>query len=165
MLVHWWVELSLSPLVGRAMSKGMSRGGCGFRKSLGNLYADEWDLVPALLIVWPETSQHWLLGGSRSQCQNGGHQCLCHSHPSTHAFPEDSSRSAGRSGPGSCKVPVFTLGLSMHETVCVCSPRAEPLFSAVQWNSWNQALLAFEAKCSGCSSFQGRRTSGLGSST
>ena len=30
---HWWVELGLGLLVGRAMSRGVSRGTCGLRKS------------------------------------------------------------------------------------------------------------------------------------
>ena len=30
---HLWVDLGLGPLVGRAISRGMSRGGCGLRKS------------------------------------------------------------------------------------------------------------------------------------
>ena len=32
--VHWWVELGLGPLVGRAVSMGVSRGSCGLRNSL-----------------------------------------------------------------------------------------------------------------------------------
>ena len=52
------VELDLGPLVGRAMSRGVSGGGCGLRKSLGSLSVDGWDCVPALLVVWPEASQH-----------------------------------------------------------------------------------------------------------
>ena len=43
------------------MSRGMSGGGCGLRKSLGSLSADGWGCVPALLVVWPEASQHWSL--------------------------------------------------------------------------------------------------------
>ena len=58
---HWWVELDLGPLVGRAMSRGMSRGDCGLRKSLGNLPVDGWGCVPGLLVVWPEAFQHWRL--------------------------------------------------------------------------------------------------------
>ena len=48
---HWWVKLSLGPLVVRTLSKGVSRGGYGFRKSLGSLCADGWGCVPALLFV------------------------------------------------------------------------------------------------------------------
>ena len=57
----WWVDLGLDPLVGKAMSRGVSRGGCGLRKSLGCLSASGQSSVPILLIVWPEVSQHWSL--------------------------------------------------------------------------------------------------------
>ena len=59
------MELGLGPLVGRAMSRGMSRGGYGLRKSLGSLSADEWGCVPSLLIVWPEVFQSWSLQAVR----------------------------------------------------------------------------------------------------
>ena len=55
----WWVELDPGPLVGRAMDRGVSRGSCGLRNSLGSLCADGWGCVPACLVVWPEASQHW----------------------------------------------------------------------------------------------------------
>ena len=48
-------------LVGKAMSRGESRGGCGLVKSLGCLSANGQSSVPILLIVWPEVSQHWSL--------------------------------------------------------------------------------------------------------
>ena len=51
---HWWVELGLIPLVGRAVSRGVLRAGSGFRMTLGNLSADGWGCVPTLLVVWPE---------------------------------------------------------------------------------------------------------------
>ena len=57
MLAHWWVELCLGPLVSRAVSRGMSKGSWGLRKSLWFLSADGWNFVPALLVVWPEMSQ------------------------------------------------------------------------------------------------------------
>ena len=57
----WWVELGLGPLVGRAMSNGVPSGGYGLRKSLGSLSVDGWDHVPALLVIWPDVSQHWSL--------------------------------------------------------------------------------------------------------
>ena len=61
------MRLGIGPLVGKAESRGMSRGGCGIRKSLGSLSADGWGCVLALLAVWPEASQHYrLLGGARS---------------------------------------------------------------------------------------------------
>ena len=43
----WWVDLGLGPLVGRAVSRGMSRGGDGLKKSLGSLSAEGWDCVPS----------------------------------------------------------------------------------------------------------------------
>ena len=43
---HWWVGLGLEPLVVRAMSRGMSRGGCGLRKTLSSLSAGGWDWSP-----------------------------------------------------------------------------------------------------------------------
>ena len=52
------MELGLGPLVGSAMSRGVSRGGCELKKPLGSLSVDGWDCVPAPLAVWPEVSQH-----------------------------------------------------------------------------------------------------------
>ena len=69
----WWVELGLGPLVGKAMSRGMSRGSCGLRKSLGSLSTDGWGCVPTQFVVWPEAFQHWSLqavGWGQSWCQN-----------------------------------------------------------------------------------------------
>ena len=34
---------------------------CVLRKTLSSLSADGWGCVPALLVVWPEASQHWSL--------------------------------------------------------------------------------------------------------
>ena len=53
--------MGFGPLVRSAMSRGMSRGGCGLRKSLGSLSANGWSCVPAQLIVGSEASQHWHL--------------------------------------------------------------------------------------------------------
>lgn len=61
MLAHWCIDLDFDPLVSYAMSRAMSRGSCGLRKSLGSLSADGWGCVPTLLVVWPEESQHWSL--------------------------------------------------------------------------------------------------------
>ena len=61
MPAHWCMELDIGPQVGRAMSRGMSRGGCGLRKSLGSLSADGWGCVPTQLVVWLVASQHWSL--------------------------------------------------------------------------------------------------------
>ena len=49
------------PLMARAMSRGVFRGSCGLRMTLGTLSADGWGCVPTLLVVWPEASQHWSL--------------------------------------------------------------------------------------------------------
>ena len=46
MPAHWWVELGLGPLVGWAVSRDVSTGGPGLRKSLGSLSADGWVCVP-----------------------------------------------------------------------------------------------------------------------
>lgn len=40
MPAYWWVELGCGPLVGRAISRVVSRGGYGLRKSLGTLAAN-----------------------------------------------------------------------------------------------------------------------------
>ena len=61
MSAHWWVELGLVPLVGRAISRGVFRVGSRLRKTLGRLSADGWGYIPALLVVWPDTSQIWRL--------------------------------------------------------------------------------------------------------
>ena len=47
-------------LVGRAMSRGMSRGDYGLRKSLGSL-SDGCDCALTLFSVCPEWSQYWSL--------------------------------------------------------------------------------------------------------
>ena len=49
------------PLVDRAVSRGVSRGGCGLRMSLSTLSADGWGCIPTQLVVRPEMSQHWSL--------------------------------------------------------------------------------------------------------
>lgn len=51
------MELGLSPIVGRTVLRGMSRGGCMLRKYLGILSTDGCGCVPALFVVWPEVSQ------------------------------------------------------------------------------------------------------------
>ena len=61
MPVHWFVELGLVPLVGRAVSRGVSISGCELNMALGTLYADGWVCVLILLVVWPEVFQHWSL--------------------------------------------------------------------------------------------------------
>ena len=105
-------------------------GSCGLRKNSGSLFADGWGCVSALLVVWPETSQHWSLqdvawgqvlvrkwrppGGltPSSTLQNYCHQCFCpHSEPQ---LPPTSAGNppipAGDSGPGSYEVIAFPPG-------------------------------------------------------
>ena len=60
-LAHWWVELGLVPLVGRAMSRGVFIGGCELSVALSTLSADGWGCFPILLVVWPEAFHHWSL--------------------------------------------------------------------------------------------------------
>lgn len=57
-LAHWWVKLGLVPLVGRAVLRGVIKGSCVPRKTLGSLSADKLVCVPTLLIIWPGASQH-----------------------------------------------------------------------------------------------------------
>ena len=128
-MVLWWAG---------AVSRGMSRAGCGFRKSLGSLSADGWGCVPTQLAAWPEASQHWSLqavGWSQvlvPKCQPLGefthmhalrytcHQCLC---PQGGPQPPPVSpggppKPAGRSGLGSYHSTAFALGPSAHENLC-----------------------------------------------
>lgn len=66
-----WVELGPGPLVGRMVSRVMSRGDCGIRKSFGNLSANGQSRVPAWVVVWPEASgseAYRLLSGARCCC-------------------------------------------------------------------------------------------------
>lgn len=42
----WWVELSLGSQMGRHLSPGMSRGSCGFRKSLKSFLLISGDVSP-----------------------------------------------------------------------------------------------------------------------
>lgn len=54
MPAHWWVELGLVHLVGKAVSRDIIRGGCMLRTPLGSLSADGWGCVLTLLVLWPE---------------------------------------------------------------------------------------------------------------
>ena len=54
MPAHWWVGLGLDSLVVRAMSRGMSRGSYGVRKSLGTfLLMSGTGLCPCGFSGWP----------------------------------------------------------------------------------------------------------------
>ena len=52
----WWVELSLVPLVGRAMVRGGIRGSCVPRRTSGSLSVDGKIFVLALFVVWSRAS-------------------------------------------------------------------------------------------------------------
>ena len=67
----WWVEMGHSSLADRDMSRGVSVGGCGLRKSLGSLSADGCGCVPTLLfdLKSPSTEAYRLLHRARSWCQ------------------------------------------------------------------------------------------------
>ena len=74
MPVLWWVELSLFPLVGRAASGRVFWGVCELSMTLGSLFADGWDCVPVLLVVWCEVSSTGTcrqLAGAGSWCRDG----------------------------------------------------------------------------------------------
>ena len=58
---NWWAKVSLGPLMGKAISGGVSKGVYELRKSLGSLSAYGWGCVPTQLLVWSEVSQHWCL--------------------------------------------------------------------------------------------------------
>ena len=45
----WRAGLGLDSLMGRAVCKGVSRGGCGLRMSLGSLSSDGWGCAACLL--------------------------------------------------------------------------------------------------------------------
>lgn len=73
MLAHWWMELSLGPLVCRLLSRGCLEVAVGSRKSLESLSVDEWGCVPARLLFVlrpPSTGGYRPLGRARSWCQN-----------------------------------------------------------------------------------------------
>ena len=62
-----WVKLGLVPLVGRAVSLGMIRGGCVSERTLGSLFSDGWGCVPNLFgLGLQSTCAHRLLLGMAS---------------------------------------------------------------------------------------------------
>ena len=56
MPVFWWVELSLFPLMSRAVSGGLFWVVCELSMTLGSLCIDGWVCVPVLFVVWCEVS-------------------------------------------------------------------------------------------------------------
>ena len=68
MPVFWWVQLSLSPLMSRAMSGGVFWGVCEFSMTLCSLSADGWVCVPVLFAVWHKVTS---AGGAGSWVEPG----------------------------------------------------------------------------------------------
>ena len=67
-----WVELSLFPVMSRAVSGGVFWGICELSMSLGSLCADGWVCVPVFFVVCCEASSTgscWQLGGAMSWIQ------------------------------------------------------------------------------------------------
>ena len=162
-LSFWWAGLC----------HGMCLAGSSvLGKTLSSLSVDGWDCVPALLVVWPEASQHWslqVIGWGQvlvrkwqpprglmpmSTPQNYHRQCPCsHSEPQ---LPRISTRDppllAGNSGSVSYEVIVFS-----PESWCA----QDPVCTLQQWSfCFPPAFgipvikpLAFKARPSGRSSF------------
>ena len=51
MSAFWWGELSLFPLMSRAISGGVFCGVCELSMTLGSLCGDGWVCVPVLFVV------------------------------------------------------------------------------------------------------------------
>ena len=75
MPAHWWVKLFIVPIVGEALSLDVIGGSWVPRKTLGSLFADEWDCVPTLFVVWPGASQPCWVGSdfSKMETSRGTH--------------------------------------------------------------------------------------------
>ena len=61
MPAHWWVELSLGPLVGRAIEVACLEVAVGSGNLLANCMLMGGAVFPTLLVVWPEASENWSL--------------------------------------------------------------------------------------------------------
>ena len=165
---HWWVELGPGPLVSRALSRDISRRGCGLRTPLGSLSADGLGCIPTLLIVWPEAFQHWslqavgpavmLMNQSRchppkrvhtdkySQYLSATSVCV---HKVSHGYPHLTSPGDPPRLAGVAQVlRKFTAFAPWFQcprdfpSVCM-PPIMESLFTPVLGSSCSQALLAF----------------------
>ena len=81
--------------------------------------------------------------------QNYCCQCLClYREPQPlPASAGDPPVLAGRSGPGSHEILLFSLGTGVYETQCAPSTSRVSI-SPSPMNSWHQILLAFKARCS-----------------
>ena len=148
------MELSLVSLLGWVSSGGVFWSVCELSMTLGILFANGWGFVPVLLVVWPETFQHWSL---QAVCWDWvlvlkwgplGELTLinipwgfCYLCPCPHselqptpAYPGDTPRPLVGSSPGSygctalCYAPV-------HVRSCVHIPRMESVFPSALWNS------------------------------
>ena len=76
---HWWVEQGLIPQLGRAVSRGIFRGGAGLRVALLRLSAMHRSVFPPCWLCGlrhPSTGSCRMLGGARPQCQSND---LCES--------------------------------------------------------------------------------------
>ena len=161
------MELGFVPLVDRTVSRCMFRGSCGLRNTSGSLSPDGWICAPALLVVWPETSQHWSLWAVgwdqvlASKCQPPGlllpmsapqyihHKCFCPwSDPQPPpTSPEDPLRPAGRFGQALMKSLLFPLGPSQCAwNLCVPSSSGVSISLSPVKFLWSNP---FKAKCSG----------------
>lgn len=147
--VHWWLELCLGPLVGRAMSRVMSRGGCGLRKYLDSLLVDthqvgcsSWCLQAAgwgkvLVLIHQEGIHH-------QRCSRG--LMLLSMSPTSvpvlrvsnsQALPlQETPKSADMFGRESYRITAFTLGPGACEFLCVCLWRVKFLFLPPSPSCW-----------------------------
>ena len=68
MSAHLWMEIGFSPLADMAISRDVSSGSCGLRKSLGSLSADRSACVPTQFFSLRHSSTGaWrLLDGTKS---------------------------------------------------------------------------------------------------
>ena len=151
---------------GSAVSRDVTRGGCGLRKSLSSLMAGR---GCSCFVVWPRgpsTGAYGLLGGIRSWCQmaasrraHASERSLMSPLPgslssqwASHPTPPQQTllRPAGMTH-GPMKSVHFCPGSQCTHTR-VCPPGVELLFPPVLWHSCTQAPLDYKAKCSGGSS-------------
>ena len=157
---HWWVELGPGPLVRKARSRGVSRGGSELKKSLDSLSADWWGcispiwlfglnhpaLAPTNCWVGPELGVNDLSqmsASSESSCRwilpkisttlsiPQSKLQLCPSY-----VPRRLPRPAGKSGPGSYEVTALAINTGTHEILCTPF-KSEASFSPVLWNPCN----------------------------
>lgn len=158
---HWWAELGLGSLVGRALFRGSSRSCWGFRKSLGSLSADGgasspprqsfgWK-TPALRLpgcqVRPGAGSNELEGGSHPPARTSSFHrvgsrwslqtwLLLGSCLGPHGEPQSPPASLGDfpspAGMSRLSNYCFCLG-SRARAVLLVSFKSELLFSSVLW--------------------------------